>query len=402
MRQILGEDLAVGCVLSWGPCWYFQKQFFQAKTSELSTPAHLMRYDVEVSGFPSSHAGHVCLLGLKEDDYPGTTRIDQWPSWDLPILRWAHEQGAVTGFAHSGRGLEIGGTRFPSEEMPQFNGIGANEYIVDAAHGLCDFISTVDTPAVWELNIWYHTLNCGLTTRISGETDFPCIYGERVGLGRSYVKLDPAAPLTYESWLEGIRVGRAYVSDGESHLFDFRVDHLALGEPGEAGRPSVLRVPVGKELSISVQAAALLPQQPRNDIRRHRLDEKPYWHVERARVEDTRNVTVELIANGKVVRQQPLVADGTIQPITFRFTPDRSSWLAVRIFPSSHTNPIFVERDGKPVRPSRSSAEWCLDAVDACWKSKAPRIRADERPAAAEAYEQARQFYRQIITESAE
>ena len=38
-----------------------------------------------------------------------------------------------------------------------------------------DFISTVDTPYVWELNIWYHTLNAGFYTRISGETDFPCI-----------------------------------------------------------------------------------------------------------------------------------------------------------------------------------------------------------------------------------
>ena len=53
-----------------------------------------------------------------------------------------------------------------------------------------DFMSMVDTPYVWELNMWYHTLNCGYRTRISGETDFPCIYGERVGMGRSYVKLD--------------------------------------------------------------------------------------------------------------------------------------------------------------------------------------------------------------------
>ena len=44
-----------------------------------------MRYDVEVSGFPSQHAGHLCLLRLKEDDYPGTERIEDWPSWDLPI-----------------------------------------------------------------------------------------------------------------------------------------------------------------------------------------------------------------------------------------------------------------------------------------------------------------------------
>ena len=72
-RHILGEDLDVGCVLSWGPCWYAQKQFFDGKIHPLSTSDYLMRYDVEVSGFPSSHAGHLCLLRLKEDDYPGTT-----------------------------------------------------------------------------------------------------------------------------------------------------------------------------------------------------------------------------------------------------------------------------------------------------------------------------------------
>ena len=64
-RHILGEDLDVGCVLSWGPCWYAQKQFFDGKIHPLSTPEYLMRYDVEVSGFPSSHAGHLCLLAAQ-------------------------------------------------------------------------------------------------------------------------------------------------------------------------------------------------------------------------------------------------------------------------------------------------------------------------------------------------
>ena len=111
--------------------------------------------------------------------------------------------------------------------MPRFDGIGANEYIVDVTHDAVDFISTVDTPAPWELNIWYHTLNGGFRTRISGETDFPCIYGERVGLGRSYVKLDARSTTT--RWAEGIRDGRAYVTDGKSHLIDFRVDDVGVG-----------------------------------------------------------------------------------------------------------------------------------------------------------------------------
>ncbi|MFO0883411.1 MAG: hypothetical protein U0894_04370 [Pirellulales bacterium] len=40
--------------------------------------------------------------------------------------------------------------------------------------------------------MWYHVLNCDLRVRVSGETDFPCISGERVGMGRVYVKVDGA------------------------------------------------------------------------------------------------------------------------------------------------------------------------------------------------------------------
>ena len=200
MRHIVGEDLNVGCVLTWGPCWYHQKQFFDGKVHALSTPQNLMRYDVEVSGFPSSHAGHLVLLRLKEDDYPGTKRIEDWPSWDLPVLKWGKEQGGVVGF----RAQRLGSgrcrrRRLPTYDMPPFDGIGANEFIVDVTHDACDFISSVDTPFVWEINIWYHTLNCGYTTRISGETDFPCIYGERVGLGRIYVKMPAGRTARFRS-----------------------------------------------------------------------------------------------------------------------------------------------------------------------------------------------------------
>src|SRR5204863_7870956 len=119
---------------------------------------HLMRYRVEVPGYPSAHAGHIVLLRLKADDYPGTKRIEDWRSWDLPILEWAKKQGGVVGFAHSGYGLATPAKTVPNFDIPPFDGIGANEYIVDVTHGACDFISTVDTPALWELNIWYHTL----------------------------------------------------------------------------------------------------------------------------------------------------------------------------------------------------------------------------------------------------
>ena len=265
-RHILGEDLDVGCVLSWGPCWYAQKQFFEGKIHPLSTPEYLMRYDVEVSGFPSSHAGHLCLLRLKEDDYPGTTRIEEWPSWDLPVLKWGKSQGGVVGFSHSGWGLKISDDKLPSYEVPPFDGIGANEYIVDVVHDAVDFISSVDTPAPWELNIWYHTLNCGFRAKISGETDFPCIYGERVGLGRVYVKLADGQ-LDFDAWCEGIKHGRSYVSDGRSHLIDFQVNELGVGESG-----GELKLDGPTTVKVTAQAAAYLEPEP---IGRSPLDPRP-------------------------------------------------------------------------------------------------------------------------------
>jgi hypothetical protein len=400
MRHIEGEDLDVGCVLSWGPCWYVQKQYFDGHVSKLSTPRNLMRYDVEVSGFPSSHAGHVCLLRLAEQDYPGTTRIEDWPSWDLPVLQWAKRQGAVVGFAHSGWGLKTNAKKILSYEMPPFDGIGANEYIVDVTHDAVNFISTVDTPALWELPIWYHTLNCGFMTRISGETDFPCIYGDRVGLGRSYVKLPTDQPLDYDAWAQGIRDGRSYVSDGLSHLFDFAINGLGVGEAGVSGRPSVLAAKTGDKLTVKVRAAAFLADKPRDDIRRLPLDQKPYWHTERARVGETRQVPVELVVNGQAVERKLIEANGRIQDLTFNYTPQISSWLAVRIFPAAHTNPILVELDGKPIRASRRSAEWCLKAVDVCWHTKSPQIRATEIEAAKVAYAKAREVYQARVAES--
>jgi hypothetical protein len=401
MRHILGEDLNVGCVLTWGPCWYHQKQFFEGRVHSLSTPQNLMRYDVEVSGFPSSHAGHLVLLRLTEDDYPGTKRIEDWPSWDLPILQWAKAQGGVVGFAHSGWGLAVPATTLPTFDMPPFDGIGANEFIVDVTHGACDFISAVDTPFVWEMNIWYHTLNCGFNTRISGETDFPCIYGQRVGLGRIYVKMRPDEPLDFDRWVQGVRDGRSYCCDGLTHLFDFEIEGLGVGQPGEGGRPSVLAAQRGQSLAVKCKAAGLLDKQPgQGDIAARDLDEQPYWHIERARVKGTRQIPVELIVNGHSVQKKLIEADGGVRELEFEFTPERSSWIAIRVFPAAHTNPIFVEVDGAPIRASKRSAQWCLDAVDRCWDAKSPLIRESEREAARAAYDHARSVYRRLLAQA--
>ncbi|HEX5484272.1 MAG TPA: CehA/McbA family metallohydrolase [Terriglobia bacterium] len=392
-RQVRGEHLNVGCTLIWGPCYYYQKQFFSGKDNPASRPGCLLHYDVEVSGFPSSHCGHLVLLGLKNQNYPGTKRIDDWPTWDLPILRWAKSQGATVGFAHSGWGLKVAGTALPNYQIPGYDGIGANEYIVDVTYpNTVNFMSVGDTPYVWELNMWYQTLNVGFRTRIAGETDFPCIYDTRVGVGRTYAKVH--GPLTYDNWLAAVRDGASYVSDGRSDLMDLKINGV---EAGTHGSEVDLSAPGTVHLQITT--AAYLDPVPDEHIHHLPYDEKPYWSLERARIEGTRKVPVEVVVNGEPAARQEIIADGTVRTLRFDVPLHQSSWVAVRILPSSHTNPIFVIVGGRPVRASRRSAEWCLAGVNQCWIQKSPLISKSELPAAKNAYDHAREVYRQLIAQ---
>ena len=411
LRHCIGEDLKVGANLTWGPCFDYQKQFFSGKEDAVSTWPYLLRYDIEVSGFGSHKSGHLCLLRLRDQMYPGGDSSAHWPTLGLSTLRWAKKQGALVGPAHSGWGLRLPDNTLPNYIVPPFDGIGANEYIVDVTHDVpgpdgklvpaVDFISTVDTPAIWELNIWYHTLNAGFRTRISGETDFPCIYGERVGLGRSYVKLD--GKLTYDDWCEGIRAGRCYVGDGRTHLMDFRAGDVAMGE-----RDSVLKLNAPGKITLSAKAAALLGETPDPRLRGigtitgpHGVPaEKPFWSVERARVGDTREVTVEAIVNGVAVAQKRIAANGQLLDIAFDVAIEKSSWVALRILPAAHTNPVFVTVAEKPIRPDKQSIEWCLQSVDQCWSQKEKFYDPKERDEARAAYEHARTVYRARLAEA--
>ena len=193
--------------------------------------------------------------------------------------------------------------------MPNFDGIGANEYIMDVTHDVVDFISTADTPFLYELNIWYHTLNCGFRTRVSGETDFPCITDERVGGGRSYVHLPQG--LTYDAWCDGVRDGRCYVSDGFSHLMDFaangleagtRGSELRLERPGDRARHRARRLPAAGKAVRGTDA----DPGPR-----------AVWSPEHARVAGSRDVTVEVVVNGRPVASRRVTADGALRDVAF-------------------------------------------------------------------------------------
>lgn len=284
-------------------------------------------------------------------------------------------------------------TDFPNTVMAKFDGIGANEYIMTVTHDAVDFISAGDTPWNWELNIWYHTLNVGYRTAISGETDFPCIFDERIGMARSYTKLDDE--LGFDLFVNEIRDGLNYVSDGRAHLFEFAVDSV-----GVANNQNELKLDGAKTVTVSANVAAFLSEKQSRAsarIQHGGFEGRPYWHIEKSRLPDTRRVPVELVVNGEAVAWTEIEADGTIRPITFDVKIEESSWVALRITNAAHTNPIYVTVNDAPIRASKASAQWCRDAVEQCWTMKKERIRDTEMDEAKAAYDHARLAYDTIL-----
>jgi hypothetical protein len=261
-------------------------------------------------------------------------------------------------------------------------------------HGLVDFLSGCNGVPVAELNGWYHILNCDFKLVMVGETDFPCFSpptDARPGMGRSYVQLDhrPTDDGGYGAWVRNLQKGRLYHGDGRTHFLEFTVN----------GRSSGEEVILGHAGTVNVKAtvAARLEPEPTPDSITE-TNEAP-WHIEHARIGNSREVPLELVVNGMAAERINFVADGTPRPVHFKTKVARSSWIALRIQPSGHTHPVYINVADKPIRASKRRARWCRQSVDKLWEVKRPHIRESERTAAAEAFNHARDTYDKIITE---
>jgi hypothetical protein len=459
--QVKGEGLNVGCVLTWGPCYDYQRRFFGPRPDGLSEPLTLIKYDVEVSGFGSQALGHVCLLNLRDQTFPGSdgTASKGWPTWTTPVLRWAKAQGAVTGYAHSGSGLEInpkpaarrlltaldtdadgsltraetaGGLHpgefdpadadrdgvltlaelevaheraaetLPNFAIPEMNGVGAMEVVVSVPQGVCDFISAMDTPRIAEWNMWYHLLDCGFPIKVSGETDFPCMSGLRVGQGRVYVRLGEVRSLDFDAWCAGLAGGRSYVSDGFAHALEFTVGGKRSGDRLELEKPGTVavraKVAFAARMPLAVAHGGIVPAGGRRLV-----GDTVNLHGPRREGEFTtagQSRRVELVVNGRAVAGSEVPADDRVHELEFRVPIERSSWVALRHFPQLHTNPVDVLIGKRPIRASRRSALWCLEATEQLWRARGRSIAPGERDDARRAFDQAIETYRRIASEA--
>ncbi len=217
--------------------------------------------------------GHSIILGADTPiHFP-----DQYLVYRL-FWEQAQQQHGLVGHAHLG-------DWFPGDIG------GAYGLPVVVPHGLLNFIEVLQFNRAF-YDTWYDMLNLGFRVTPTAGSDYPCVGANIPGRERffSYIEGD----LTYQSWLEAIRRGRTFISNGP--VMEFRVNGSGVGEE------VTLRNAGAVSLEGSVQF-----DQTREDVMR-----------------------IEVVENGTPVHNFPRVGDSGEISFKVDHQIQGSGWLALR------------------------------------------------------------------------
>jgi len=318
-------------------------ELITGKPHALSDPQHLLVFGEEMR---SSIYGHMQFFGIKkliEPQYTGfdnTRHSNDYP----PNFEQAEEairQGGVVTYGHP----IFTHQPDPFAVDPLVHNAAARELPIDAILGKVHAIDLMCYGSDEDLSarLWYRLLNSGLRLTATAGTDalldratLP-LGGERV-----YVKVD--GKFTMDSWLDGLKAGRSFVTNGP--VLALRVNGQGIGETVELEAPGKVRI------EAEVQSAFPLS-------------------------------TLELIVDGNVVRSEPCPAkhgEGgiVIKQLIADIAMERSGWVSVRtrgpesrhVFDGpawAHSSPVFVTVAGKPIASKKDAAffvEWIDRLID--------------------------------------
>ena len=321
--------------------------------------------------FHTSYWGHRGILNLKEHlllpgyaGYPNTAAASLYPM-NADVYDMAHAQGAVVGEVHPF-------DRVPDPFLKPAERI-TDELPVDVALGKLDYMEIVgfsDHKAT--AAVWYKLLNLGFRLPAGGGTDATADYAApirgQVGFDRTYVWVS-RWPLHLKDWLEGIKLGRTFATNGP--LIEF-----TLG--GQM---------VGSDLQVDAAQAGV-----------------PFTARLRSIVPVDR---FEIVCNGKVANELKL--DGTRESaeIKGRIPLNQSGWCLLRAYSDkteypvmdnyayATTSPIYVTVAGQKLRSpedARYFAAWIARTIEITaaypgWNSP------QEKEQVLERLQQAKRFY---------
>jgi hypothetical protein len=365
-QQCAGEDLNV-CnfmVANSDADVVYDRPFFRGGPDPLSTAENILYWNEE---FRSTLWGHMTLVNLQQlvepifTGFAGTTNPHDSPS-NADIADRAHWQKSVVNYTHVAQAEGWTKTPYAAKAIP-----------IDVALGKID---TLDINNTWEASVplWYRLLNCGFRMPATAGTD---VFLNRIGSNlpggdRVYVHLD--GPLSYQGWIDGLKVGKSFVTSGP--MLSFTVNGR---EPG-----AVLKV--GEKPQFSVKATARSP-----------------FPLAKA----------ELVHNGKVIAAAKLADDGRTATLDQQLTLDRGGWLAFRAdgpgtgdtatgHLNAHTNPVYVEVNGvmpRSAAEARAFLAW-IDQFEILLRSRNRFPTEKLRQQAQEQIEAARLAYNRIIQDA--
>ena len=326
LLQAEAEDLDVSNLLvcnSLGSIT-FDRSRFTGSPHPLSTADRILYWNEEVR---ASLYGHFAALNLKEflePNFTGFRNTDY--AFDYPSnaiqARKGREQGAAIFYVHP----------VHNPDANDLAGSSAKAVPVDAALGLVDGLEILGYghPAA-SLRLYYRLLNCGFRLAAAAGTDaFNNIRRHKV-IGADRVYVQTGEVFSYDSWVEGLKAGRSFVTNGP--LLFFEVDGQLPGSELELDEPGQVRV--------QVEAHSHAPMQ--------RLD---------------------LVFNGKPVHTVKASGNGTHLLFRGSLPIKESGWLAARIQGGphrlvvnnrdlfAHTTPVYLTVGGKPYADPDSVAHF--------------------------------------------
>jgi hypothetical protein len=173
----------------------------------------------------------------------------------------------------------------------------------------------------YSLSDWYRYLNCGYLLPVVGGTD-KMSASTAVGTVRTYARIDPSKPFTYENWMEAVRRAETFVTYGP--LLEFAID----GQP------------MGTRIEMSGNGGTL-------DVT---------WQVASVTTPISR---VELIVNGEIRESLAVPPEG--KSGHWSVTIEESSWLALLVrghyadkpeIIAAHSSPVMISIEGSPMLPA--------------------------------------------------
>jgi putative heme-binding domain-containing protein len=319
------------------------------KPHAVSTDRHLLVFGEEMR---STIYGHMQFFGINRLVQPQFTGFDGTPNRnDFPanhaMAAHAVRQGGVVTYGHP----LFAGQPYPFDnDLAQPSG-AARELPIDAVLGVVHAVDLMsynsDKNASAEL--WYRLLNCGLRLSACVGTDALLDRStDPLGGDRVYVKT--LGPLTMQSWLDGLKSGRTFVTNGPVPTLE--VNGKGPGETCEL------------TTAVKVRVAATV---------------ESYVPVDK----------LEVIVNGKVAARREVAAGNQPMARVIRLEVDlpleRSSWVALRVHgpdhptifdgPAwAHTSPVFVQVAGQKIA-NREDAKYFVDWIEQMLKVVAARNR---------------------------